>query len=32
MWVGWVSFLTAPFMNALVAVLGSTFLDVRGGA
>lgn len=30
-WVGWVSFLTAPFMNALVAILGASFLDARGG-
>jgi rod shape-determining protein MreD len=28
-WIGWVSFLTAPFMNALVAILGVSFLDVR---
>jgi cell shape-determining protein MreD len=31
-WVGWVSFLTAPFMNALVAILGATFLEGRGEA
>jgi len=29
-WVGWVSFLTAPFMNAFVAVVGTAMLDVRG--
>jgi rod shape-determining protein MreD len=28
-WVGWVSFLTAPFMNALVAILGATFIEGR---
>ncbi|MFI5363766.1 MAG: rod shape-determining protein MreD [Elusimicrobiota bacterium] len=31
-WVGWVSFLTAPFMNALVAIVGATLLDARGDA
>ena len=29
-WVGWVAFLTAPFMNAFVAVAGTVMLDVRG--
>jgi rod shape-determining protein MreD len=29
-WVGWIQFLTAPFMNALVAILGTLVLD--GGA
>jgi rod shape-determining protein MreD len=29
LWVGWVSFLTAPFMNALVAILGASLLDSR---
>jgi hypothetical protein len=32
MWVGWVSFLTAPFMNALVAIVGTPLLDTRGNA
>jgi rod shape-determining protein MreD len=31
-WVGWVSFLTAPFMNSLVAILGAAFLGGRGDA
>ena len=29
-WVGWISFLAAPFMNALVAVFGTVMLDARG--
>ena len=28
-WVGWVSFLTAPFMNALVAIVGASFVAER---
>ena len=28
-WVGWVSLITAPFMNALVAIAGATFFDAR---
>jgi rod shape-determining protein MreD len=32
LWVGWVSFLTAPFMNALVAIIGMPLLDARGNA
>jgi rod shape-determining protein MreD len=31
-WVGWIPFFTAPFMNALVAILGATLLDARGDA
>lgn len=31
-WVGWISFLTAPFMNALVAILGAGFLSDRRDA
>ena len=30
-WVGWVAFLTAPFMNAIVAVLGTLVLDAEVG-
>ncbi len=28
-WVGWASLLAAPFMNALVAILGAALLDAR---
>ncbi len=31
-WVGWASFLAAPFMNALVVILGAALLDARGEA
>ena len=31
-WVGWVSFLTAPFMNAVVAVLGAALFESWGEA
>jgi rod shape-determining protein MreD len=31
-WVGWISFLTAPFMNAVVAVVGIAFLEQKGGS
>jgi cell shape-determining protein MreD len=28
-WVGWAAVLAAPFLNAVVAVLGAAFVDVR---
>jgi len=31
-WVGWISFLTAPFMNAVVAIVGAGFIAERGNA
>ncbi len=31
-WIGWIPFLTAPFMNALVAVLAMPLLDARGNS
>jgi rod shape-determining protein MreD len=31
-WIGWIPFLTAPFMNALVAIAGALYLDARGAA
>ena len=29
-WIGWIAFLTAPFMNALVAILGALAWDGGG--
>jgi hypothetical protein len=31
-WIGWVSFVTTPFMNALAAILGATLLEAGGEA
>lgn len=28
-WVGWIPFLTAPFMNAIVAIIGAGFIAER---
>jgi rod shape-determining protein MreD len=30
LWVGWIQFITAPFMNALVAIIGAGFIAERG--
>lgn len=32
LWVGWISFLATPVMNAFVALVAATAMDVRGDA